>query len=129
MPAALDGGSGGGVGGGEDFEVSLGPPAAPGAVDDAAGFFDPGDLLEGEGGAQQIFGELAAAFRIVGGNGLVAGVEAEAIVFPVQELAAHFHRRHSLFPAPIWELIRPLACPRGPGEAFSRKLISLFWRR
>ena len=34
-----------------------------------------------------LFGELAAAFRIVGGDGLVAGVEAEAAVFPVQELA------------------------------------------
>jgi hypothetical protein len=44
-------------------------------------------IFSGKKGAQQIFDELAAAFRVVGGNRLVFGVEAESAVLPVQELA------------------------------------------
>ena len=39
------------------------------------------------GRAQEILGEAAAAFDVVGGDGFLPGVEAEAAVFPGEELA------------------------------------------
>ena len=69
------------VGGGEDFEVAFGFPVGAGTVDDGGAFFFPGDLLEREGGAQQVFGELAAAIDVVRGHGFLSGVEVEAAVF------------------------------------------------
>jgi len=81
----LDGG-GEEVGGGEDFKIALGFPVVPGTVDDGGGFFFPGDFLQGEGGAQEILGELAAAIDVVGSDGFFTGVEVEAAVFPVEEI-------------------------------------------
>ena len=78
----LDGGSEE-VGGFEDFEVAFGVPTAAGAVDDGFDVGVPGHFLEGEGGAEEVFRETAAAFGVVGGDGgFSAGVDVEAAVFP-----------------------------------------------
>jgi hypothetical protein len=82
----LDGG-GDEVGGGEDLEVALGFPVAAGAVDDGGGFFFPGDLLQGEGGAQEVFGEVSSALYVVRGDGFFSGVEVETAVSPGKEVA------------------------------------------
>lgn len=82
----LDGG-GDEVGGGEDFEVAFGFPVLAGTVDDGGGFLFPGYFLEGERGAQEILGELAAAIDVGRSDGFFAGVEVEAAVFPVEEVA------------------------------------------
>ena len=63
----LDGG-GEEVSGGEDFEVALGFPVVAGTVDDGGGLFVPCDFLEREGGAQEVFGELAPAIDVVCGD-------------------------------------------------------------
>lgn len=83
----LDGGSEE-AGGGEDLEIAFGAPTGAGAVDDALGFLDPGDLFQGEGRAEQVFGELLAANGSADGS--CAGIEAEAAVFPCEELAEFF---------------------------------------
>lgn len=46
-----------------------------------------GDFLQREGRAQQIHGEPPAPLHIVGGDGFLSGVEAEAAVFPPEQLA------------------------------------------
>ena len=79
----LDGG-GEEVGGGEDLKIPPGAPTGARAVDDALGFLDPGDLFEGEGGAQQVFRELLASAG--GADGAGSGVEAESAVFPGEKL-------------------------------------------
>jgi hypothetical protein len=80
----LDGG-GEEAGGGEDLKVALGAPASAGTVNDAPRFFVPSDLLKGKRSTKEILGELLATCRAV--DGFVSGIEAEATVFPVQELA------------------------------------------
>lgn len=75
------------VGGGEDLEVALGGVVALGAVDDGLGGGVPGDFLEGEGMAEEIFGEAFAPGTVVGGDGLFAAVvDVEAGVFPGEEV-------------------------------------------
>ena len=75
------------VGGGEDLEVALGGVMAFGAVDDSLAGGIPGDLLEGEGMAEEIFCEALAAGGVVGGDGLFAAVvDIEAGVFPGEEI-------------------------------------------
>ena len=61
-------GSGEEVGGFEDFEVAFGVPTAAGAVDDGFDVGVPGHFLEGEGGAEEVFRETAAAVGVVGGD-------------------------------------------------------------
>lgn len=80
----LDGGSEE-AGGGEYLEVALGAPTGAGAIDNALGFLDPCDLFQREGRAEQVFGELLAADG--GADGPGSGIEAEAAVFPCEELA------------------------------------------
>ncbi len=80
----LDGG-GEELRGGEDLKVALGAPASAGTVNDAPRFFVPSDLLKGKRSTKEILGELLATCRAV--DGFVSGIEAEATVFPVQELA------------------------------------------
>jgi len=76
------------AGGGEDFEVAVDVGVEAGAVDDeVAGRFQ-GDLLDREGVAQDVLGEV---FEV--GLGLrwdpLAGMEVEAAVFPgVEDLDA-----------------------------------------
>ena len=70
------------VGGGEDFKVALRAPTAARTVDDGLRFWVPVDFLEGEWGAQEIFGETLTAFGVAGGDGLFPAVEVEAAVFP-----------------------------------------------
>ena len=71
------------VGGFEDFEVALGGVVALGAVDDGLGGSVPGDFLEGEWMAEEIFREAFAAFCVVGGDGFFAAVvDVEAGMFP-----------------------------------------------
>jgi hypothetical protein len=53
---------------------------------DGGGLFFPGDFLEGEGCAQEVFGELAAAFDVVGGDGFFSSVEIEAAVLPIEKV-------------------------------------------
>ena len=55
-----------------------------------AGLFDPGDFLEGEGGAEEVFRKSLAPGDVVGGDGLVARIQIEAAVFPIEELAGLF---------------------------------------
>jgi hypothetical protein len=74
------------VGGAEDFKVALGAPTAAGAVDDGLGPGVPVDFLEGEWGAQEVFGEVLAAFGVAGGDGFFAAVDVEAAVFPREEI-------------------------------------------
>ena len=75
------------VGGFEDLEVTLGGVVPFGAVDDSLGGCIPGDLLEGEGMAEEIFCEALAAGGVVGGDGLFAAVvDIEAGVFPGEEI-------------------------------------------
>ncbi len=62
------------VGGLEDLEVALGGVVALGAVDDGLGGGVPGDFLEEEGMAEEIFGEALAPGAVVGGDGLFAAV-------------------------------------------------------
>jgi hypothetical protein len=71
--------------GGEDFKIPFCPPAAAGAVDDPAGLFDPGDLFQRERSAEQILRELLTTCGAM--DGAIAGIDAEATVFPVQKLA------------------------------------------
>jgi len=71
--------------GGEDLEVALGAPAPAGAIDDPARLFDPGDLFERERRAEQILRKLLTTSGAMDGS--IAGIEAEAAVSPVQELA------------------------------------------
>lgn len=71
------------VGCGKDLEVAFGAPVAFGAVKHAAVGGVVSDFFEGERGAQQVFGETAAANGIVGGDGGLAGIETEAAVAPV----------------------------------------------
>ena len=58
-----------------------------GTVNDGGGFFFPGDFLERKGCAQEVFSELAAAVAVVCGDGFFSGVQVEAAVFPVEEVA------------------------------------------
>ena len=75
------------VGGLEDLEVAFGVVVAFGAVDDGLGGGVPGDLLEGEGMAEEVFGEAFAAGVVVGGDGLFAAiVDVESGVFPGEEV-------------------------------------------
>ena len=71
-------GSGQEVGGFEDFEISLRAPNAAGAVDDCLGLGVPVDLLKGERGAQQIFGEALAAFGVARRDGFLPSVNVKA---------------------------------------------------
>ncbi|MGK0185275.1 MAG: hypothetical protein ACI9R3_001051 [Verrucomicrobiales bacterium] len=64
-------------------KIALGFPVLAGKVDDGGCFLFPGDFLQGEWGAQEILGELAAAIEVIGSDGLFSAVEAEATVFPV----------------------------------------------
>ena len=80
-------GGGDEVGGFEDLEVALGVVVAFGAVDDGLGGGVPGDFLEGERMAEQIFRETLATGGVVGGDGLFAAVvDIEAGVFPGEEV-------------------------------------------
>jgi len=88
LPLGWDVFDGGGeeVGGFEHFEVAFGVPTAAGTIDDGFGVGVPGDFLEGEGGAEEIFGKAASAFGVVGGDGgFSAVVDVEAAVFPSEE--------------------------------------------
>ncbi len=44
------------------------------------------DFLEGEWGAQQVFGEALAAFDVAGGDGFFPAVDVKAAVFPGEEV-------------------------------------------
>jgi hypothetical protein len=44
------------------------------------------DFLEGEGGAQEVFGEALAAFGVAGGDRFFPAIDVEAAVFPGEEL-------------------------------------------
>ncbi|MDA0766719.1 MAG: hypothetical protein O3A92_07845 [Verrucomicrobia bacterium] len=80
-------GGGDEVGGLEDLEVALGGVVALGAVDDGLGRGVPGDLLEGERVAKEIFGEALATGFVVSGDGLFAAVvDREAGVLPGEEV-------------------------------------------
>jgi hypothetical protein len=68
------------IGGFEDFEVALGRVVALGAVDDGLGGGVPGDFLEGERMAEEIFGEAFAALSVVGEGGFFAAVWGEESV-------------------------------------------------
>ncbi len=58
-----------------------------GAIDDGLGGGVPGDFLEGEGVAEEVFGEAFAAFGVVGGDGFFAAiVDVEAGMFPGEEV-------------------------------------------
>ena len=81
----VDGG-GDKVGGGKDFKIPFGAPTAAGAIDDGLGFGVPMDFLEGEGGAQEVFGEALSAFGVAGGDRFFPAVDVEAAVFPGEEL-------------------------------------------
>jgi hypothetical protein len=75
------------IGGFEDFEVALGGVVAFGAVDDGLGGGVPGDFLEGERMAEEIFGEALATFGVVGGDGFFATVvDVKAGMFPREEV-------------------------------------------
>ncbi len=75
------------VGGFEDFEVALGGMVALGAVDDCLGGGVPGDFLEGERMAEEIFGEAFAAFGVVGGDWFFAAVvDVVTGMFPREEV-------------------------------------------
>ena len=79
--------SGDEVGGFEDFKIALGGVVALGAVDDGLGGGVPCDFLEGEGMAEEIFGEAFAAGAVVGGDGFFAAVvDVETGVFPREEV-------------------------------------------
>ena len=82
------------VGGFEYLEVALGGVVAFGAVDDGLGGGVPGDFLEREGMAQQIFDKAFAADCVVSGHGFFAAVvDIEAGVFPGEEVGdAGFER-------------------------------------
>ena len=67
-------GGGDEVGGFEDLKVALGGVVAFGAVDDGFGGGVPGDFLEGERMAEQIFRQTLATGGVVGGDGLFAAV-------------------------------------------------------
>ena len=62
------------VGGFEDLKVAFGVVVALGAVDDGFGGGVPGDFLEGERMAEQIFRQTLATGGVVGGDGLFAAV-------------------------------------------------------
>ena len=64
------------IGGFEDFEVAFGCVMTLGAVDDGLGGGVPGDFLEGEGMAQEIFGETPAAFAGEGEEAFVTAIGA-----------------------------------------------------
>jgi hypothetical protein len=82
----LDGG-GDEVGGFEDLEVALGVVVALGSVDDGLGGGVPGDFLEGEGMAEEIFSQAFAAFGVMGRDGFFAtAVDVEAGMFPGEEI-------------------------------------------
>ena len=66
--------SGNEVGGFEDLEVALGVVVSLGAVNDGLGAGVPGDFLEGEGMAEEIFGEAFAPGAVVGGDGFFAAL-------------------------------------------------------
>ncbi len=75
----------------EDLEVALGGVVAFGAVDHSLAGSVPGDFLEGERMAQQIFRETLATGSVVGADGLFAAVvDAEAGVFPGKEIGQFF---------------------------------------
>jgi hypothetical protein len=77
------------VGGFEDFEVAFGVPTAAGSVEDGFGIGVPGHFLEGEGGAEEILCQAAAAVGVVGGDGgFSAGGDVEAAVFPGEEFGS-----------------------------------------
>ena len=67
-------GGGDEVGGFEDLKVAFGVVVALGAVDDGFGGGVPGDFLEGERMAEQIFRQTLATGGVVGGDGLFAAV-------------------------------------------------------
>lgn len=69
-------------GGFEDFEVALGFPTAPGAVEDGMGLGIPMDFLEGERGAQKVLGEALAALGVSGCDRFFSGVDVKTAVFP-----------------------------------------------
>lgn len=75
------------VGSGEDLEIALGTPAPAGTVDDTAGGLVPCDLFERERGAEEVLGQAAAAFDVVGRDRFVSGVEVESAVFPAEKVA------------------------------------------
>ncbi len=84
-------GGGDEVGGFEYLEVALGVVVALGAVDDGLGGGVPGDFLEGEGMAEEIFGEPFASGGVVGGDGFFATVvDTEPGVFPREEVGELF---------------------------------------
>ncbi len=58
----------------EDLKVAFGVVVALGAVDDGFGGGVPGDFLEGERMAEQIFRQTLATGGVVGGDGLFAAV-------------------------------------------------------
>ena len=71
----------------EDLEVALGGVVALGAVDDGLGRGVPGDLLEGEGMAEEILGQAFTTGSVLGGHGFFAAVvDIEAGVFPGEEV-------------------------------------------
>ena len=79
--------SGDEVGGFEDLEVALGGVVAFGAVDDGFGGGVPGNFLEGERMAEQIFRQTLATGGVVGGDEFFAAVvDVEAGVFPGEEV-------------------------------------------
>ena len=81
----LDGG-GDEVGGLKDLEVALGAPVFAGAVDDGLGALVPVDLLEREGHAQQVLGQVLAAGDVVRRDGFRAVIDVEAAVFPGEQV-------------------------------------------
>ena len=78
------------IGGGEDLEVALGAPTPLGAVNNAARLLVPGDLLQGKRGPEQILGQSPASLDVMGGDGFLASIEAEATMFPSKKLAGLF---------------------------------------
>ena len=78
------------IGGGKDLEVALGAPTPLGAVNNAARLLVPGDLLQGKRGPEQILGQSPASPDVMGGDGFLAGIEAEATMFPAKKLAGLF---------------------------------------
>ena len=87
----MEEGSGDEIGRFKDLEVALGGVVTFGAVDDGLGGGVPGDLLEGEGMAEEVFGQALATGGIVGGDRLLSSVvNAEAGVFPRKEIGQFF---------------------------------------
>ncbi len=111
---------GGGVetGGGEDLEIALGTPAPAGTVDDTAGGLVPCDLFERERGAEEVLGQAAAAFDVVGRDRFVFGVEVESAVFPAEK-AAEILLADEFFPAQCLQ--------KAVAKQFCQRLDGLDW--